>query len=248
MPRVGFALLLVALMASPAFAQVNVTGDWNVTIESPQGTNTVKMTLTQDGEKVTGLFKSEMGELPFNGTLTGVDLKVAFALPVQGQSLEVTMTGKVDGEAIGGKVQFGGFGEGDWSAKRAPAATAAAPAAAPPATTASTTTAAAAAPVAGGVSGEWDLTFKTPNGDIAATAKVTEDAGKLNGTLVSQLGETQFTGTLEGKSVKVSLNFETPQGTLPVIMTGDIEGDAIPNGKAEITGMGTMEWSAKKKR
>jgi hypothetical protein len=239
---------LTALLVAPAFAQVNVTGDWDVTIESPQGTNAVKMTLTQDGEKITGLFKSPMGELPFTGTLTGVDLKVTFALPVQGQSLEIVMNGKVDGEAIGGKVQFGGFGEGDWSAKRAPAATAAAPAAAPPAATTSTTTTAAAAPIAGGVAGEWDLTFKTPNGDIAATAKVTEDAGKLNGTLISQLGETQFTGTLEGKSLKVTFNFETPQGTLPITMTGDVEGDAIPNGKAEITGMGTMEWSAKKKR
>jgi len=98
MPRVGFALLLVALLASPAVAQVSVTGDWDLTIESPQGTSTVKMTLTQEGEKVSGLFKSQMGELPFTGTLTGVDLKCAFALPVQGQSLEIIMTGKVEGE------------------------------------------------------------------------------------------------------------------------------------------------------
>jgi hypothetical protein len=251
MSRAGFALLFVALLAAPAFAQVNVTGDWDVTIESPQGTNTVKMTLTQDGEKVSGLFKSPMGELPFDGTLTGADLKCTFALPVQGQSLEIVMTGKVAGEAIAGKVQFGGFGEGDWTAKRAPAATAAAPAApaaAPPATTTAPATTAEAAPVAGGVSGEWDLTFKTPNGDLAATAKVTEDAGKLNGTLTSQMGEAPFTGTLEGKSLKVTFNFETPNGTLPVTMTGDIEGTVIPNGKADITGMGTLEWTAKKKQ
>src|SRR5262245_12499335 len=245
MPRAGFALLLVALLASPAVAQVTVTGDWDLTIESPQGTSTVKMTLTQEGEKVSGLFKSQMGELPFTGTLTGVDLRCAFALPVQGQSLEIIMTGKVEGEAMTGKVQFGGFGEGDWTAKRAPAAaTAAAPAPAPPATT----TTAGGAPIAGGATGEWDLTFKTPNGDMTATAKVVDEAGKLTGTLSSQLGETPFSGTLEGKALKVTFNFVTPQGTLPVTMSGDIEGDAIPNGKAEITGMGTMEWTAKKKQ
>ncbi len=130
MPRAGLAVLLVAFLASPAVAQVSVTGDWDVTIESPQGTNTVKMTLTQEGEKVTGLFKSPMGEMPFTGTLTGVDLKIGFALPVQGQSLDITMTGKVDGQSLAGKMQFGGFGEGDWTAKRAPAETAA-PAARP---------------------------------------------------------------------------------------------------------------------
>jgi hypothetical protein len=243
MPRAGLAVLLVAFLAAPAAAQISVTGDWDVTIESPQGANTVKMTLTQDGEKISGLFKSQMGELPFTGTLTGVDVKAAFALPVQGQSLEIVMTGKVDGESMAGKVSFGGFGEGDWTAKRAPATTAAA-AAPPPATT----TTAPATTTAGGATGEWELTFKTPNGDIPATAKVTEDAGKLNGTLVSQLGEAPFTGTLEGKALKVSFTFVTAQGSMPIVMTGDIEGDAIPNGKAEITGMGTMEWTAKKKQ
>jgi hypothetical protein len=244
MPRAGLAVLLVAFLAAPAVAQVTVTGDWDVTIESPQGTNAVKMTLTQDGEKVSGLFKSPMGEMPFTGTLTGVDLKFAFSLPVQGQSLEITMTGKVDGEALAGKMQFGGFGEGDWTAKRAPEETAA-PAAA---TAATTLTAPATTTAAGRASGEWDLTFRTPNGDIPATAKVTEDAGKLNGTLISQMGEAPFTGTLEGKALKVSFTFVTPQGSMPITMTGDIEGDAIPNGKAEITGMGTMEWTAKKKQ
>jgi len=149
-----------------------------------------------------------------------------------------------------GKVQFGGFGEGDWTAKRAPAAAAVAPAPAPapPTATSTTTPAAGAAPIAGGATGEWDLTFKTPNGDMTATAKMVEQAGKLTGTLSSQLGETPFSGTLDGKALKVTFDFVTPQGTLPVTMSGDIEGDAIPNGKAEITGMGTMEWTAKKKQ
>src|SRR5262245_62664477 len=162
MPRVGLAVLLVAFLAAPAAAQVNVTGEWDVTIESPQGANTVKMTLTQEGEKLSGLFKSPMGELPFTGTLTGVDIKASFTLPVQGQSLEITMTGKVDGETLAGKVQFGGFGEGDWTAKRAAAETATS-------TTTATTAPAAGAPAASVAGGEkWDVTFKTPQGDLPA--------------------------------------------------------------------------------
>src|SRR5436189_3688346 len=128
---VAFAVF-VALVATPAFAQTNLTGDWDVTIQSPQGANTVKVTLKQDGDKVSGLFKSPMGELPFTGgTLTGDDLKFAFTVPVQGQPLEITLTGKVAGDTISGKAEFGGFGEGDWTAKRAAAETAATPAAAP---------------------------------------------------------------------------------------------------------------------
>jgi hypothetical protein len=229
MRRTAFAALLVALLAAPAAAQINLTGDWDMTIESPQGTNAVKVTLTQDGEKVSGLFKSQFGELPVTGALTGVDLNIAFSLPIQGQSVDIVMTGKVEGPTLAGKVQFGGFGEGDWTATRAEAA------ASPTMTTTTPTT-------------TWDLTFKTPIGDVQATATISQDGGKLSGTLSSPIGETPFTGTLEGTSLRVTSNLITPRGTLPMTMKGNIEGDAIANGKAKIKGMGKMKWTDKRKQ
>jgi hypothetical protein len=218
--------------AAPAAAQIDLTGDWDMTIQSPQGTNTVKVTLTQDGEKVSGLFKSPLGELPVTGALTGDDLTIAFTLPIQGQSIDIVMTGKVEGPTLAGKAQFGGFGEGDWTATRAEAAEAAAkPAGAP-----------------GGASGEWDLTFKTPKGDVPATATINQDGGKLSGTLSSHLGEGSVTGTLEGTSLRVTSNVITPRGTLPIKMKGNIEGNAITNGKAKVKGIGTLKWTAKRRQ
>jgi len=241
MSRTAFAVLIVAWLAAPATAQINLTGDWDMTIESPQGTNSVKVTLTQDGEKVSGLFKSPFGELPVTGALTGVDLTIAFSLPIQGQSVEVVMTGKAEGPTLAGKVQFGGFGEGDWTAKRAEAA------ASP---TAATAAAAAAKPAgaSGGASGEWDLIFKTPNGDVPATATINQDGGKLSGTLSSKMGEAPVTGTVVGTSLRVMSNVVTPRGTLPLTMKGDIAGDAIANGKAKIKGVGKMKWTAKRRQ
>jgi len=241
MSRTAFAVLIVAWLAAPATAQINLTGDWDMTIESPQGTNSVKVTLTQDGEKVSGLFKSPFGELPVTGALTGVDLTIAFSLPIQGQSVDVVMTGKAEGPTLAGKVQFGGFGEGDWTAKRAEAA------ASP---TAATAAAAAAKPAgaSGGASGEWDLIFKTPNGDVPATATINQDGGKLSGTLSSKMGEAPVTGTVVGTSLRVMSNVVTPRGTLPLTMKGDIAGDAIANGKAKIKGVGKMKWTAKRRQ
>ena len=241
MSRTAFAVLIVAWLAAPATAQINLTGDWDMTIESPQGTNSVKVTLTQDGEKVSGLFKSPFGELPVTGALTGVDLTIAFSLPIQGQSVDVVMTGKAEGPTLAGKVQFGGFGEGDWTAKRAEAA------ASP---TAATASAAAAKPAgaSGGASGEWDLIFKTPDGDVPATATINQDGGKLSGTLSSKMGEAPVTGTLVGTSLRVMSNVMTPRGTLPLTMKGDIAGDAIANGKAKIKGVGKMKWTAKRRQ
>src|SRR5262245_24914684 len=75
-------------VAGTAFAQTNVSGDWMVTIQSPQGANTVRVTFKQDGDKVSGIFRGQQGELPFDGgTMTGDDLKFAFSVPFQGAAL-----------------------------------------------------------------------------------------------------------------------------------------------------------------
>jgi hypothetical protein len=123
------ALLLAACSASPAFAQATVAGNWDLTIVSPQGPNTQKVSFKQDGEKVMGMFKSPAGELPLEGTLIGNDVKLAFSINFQGQPLPITLTGKLEGETMAGKADFGGFAEGDFSAKRSTEA--ATPAAAP---------------------------------------------------------------------------------------------------------------------
>jgi hypothetical protein len=247
MIRAGILTTALALVsAMPALAQTSVSGDWDVTVTSPQGTNTVKVTLTQDGEKVKGLFKTQMGELPFEGTLTGTDLKFAYTLPFQGQMIDITMTGRVEGDAINGTANFGGMAEGQWTAKRAPAAAVtngAAPAAAPPAA-ASTTPSAAAA----GATGQWDVLFKTPQGDFPASATLKDESGKLSGTFASQIGETPVTGTLAGKALKLSMTSQTPQGTMEVTLTGDVDGDQIVNGRAEVSGMGSFEFTAKRRQ
>jgi hypothetical protein len=240
---------LAVSIAAPVLAQapLSLGGDWDVTIQSPQGTNTVLVTITQEGDKVKGLFKSPLGELPFAGTLTGNELKFNFTFPVDGQPMVITMTGKVEGEAIAGKADFGGFAEGDWSAKRSAPNPTAVPA--PPAATTATAAAPAvstATTTGGGFSGKWDVLLKTPGGEFPANATLTDEGGKLSGTFGSQMGEVPVNGTVEGKALKITMVAQTPQGTMNVVLTGDLDGDSIVNGKADIEGMGQMEWTAKR--
>ena len=253
MTRAMTLLSIALLAATPAFAQTTVTGDWDVTVNSPQGSNTTLVTFKQEGEKVSGIFKSPRGQLPFEGgTLTGKELKFTFTIETQGMQLPITLAGTVadDGATMTGKADFGGFAEGDWSAKRSEtnAASTTAPAASTTAPAASTTTASPSTTAApGAAAGQWDITIKTPGGDRPATATLTEDNGKLTGTLASDVGEVPITGTIEGKAVKLAFTAVTPNGNLPITMTGDVDGDTILNGKAEIGGMGIMEFVAKKK-
>jgi hypothetical protein len=236
--RLTLAAAAFLLMTGSAFAQTNINGDWEVTITSPQGPNTSQVSFKQEGESVSGTFKSPMGELAFKGgTLTGNDLKFAFTIDIQGQSLEISMVGTVQGATMSGKANFGGFADGDWTAKRADAATA--PAAAP--------AAASAAPMsAGSAAGKWDIMLKTPQGDFPASATMAVDAGKISGTFGSQIGEVPLTGTVEGKMLKLSMTAQTPQGDMSVALTGELDGDSIVNGKADISGLGQMEWTAKR--
>jgi hypothetical protein len=88
--------------------------------------------------------------------------------------------------------------------------------------------------------------MKTPAGDMPANATLTDDNGKLSGTFGSQLGEVPVSGTAEGKMLKLTLVAQTPQGEMTVTMTGDLDGDNIVNGKAEVAGLGQLEWSAKR--
>ena len=248
MIRTRLAVLAFGLLTTvPALAQTTVAGDWDVTINSPQGANTSKVTFKQDASKVDGMIKSPAGETAIAGTVEGDDLKVAFTINFQGMPFEIKLNGKVAGDTITGKADFGGFAEGDWTAKRsdatatAAAATTTAPAAAttaaPEATNGTTLT---------GFGGKWDVTLKTPAGDFPANANLTVDGGKLSGTFGSQMGEVPVEGSVEGNAMKVTMTAQTPQGPMTVVLTGDLDGDSIVNGKAEVAGMGQMEWTAKR--
>ena len=244
MTRLKSTLLALSLLtASPVFAQTNITGDWDVTVTSPQGTNTTPVTFTQDGTKVSGVFKSPQGTLPFDGgTMTGDDLKFTFTINAQGMELPITLTGKVAGGTIAGKADFGGFAEGDWSAKRSAATTTTST----ETTTTTKTTTTMTTTTGAGFGGKWDVMLKTPAGDMPANATLSDINGKLTGTFSSQVGEAPVTGTVEGKGLKLTFVAQTPQGDMTVNMTGDLDGDNIVNGKAEVAGLGQMEWSAKR--
>jgi hypothetical protein len=241
--------LVCACVPATAIAQTTITGDWDLTINSPQGARTTLVSLQQDGEKVTGVFKSQAGELPVEGTITGTELKLAFTVNFQGQPLPITMSGTVDGASMGGKADFGGFAEGDFSAKRAGTTTAPIGAAATTASSAESTTAPPATPASGGAAGQWDVTVKTQAGEFPVTATLTDEAGKISGTMTTHLGELAVAGTIDGKTLKLSMIAKTPQGDIPVSLTGDVDGDSIVNGRADFGGgMGLGEWTAKRRQ
>ena len=125
-----FAIFIVAALAlaGSAFAQekpketpkIDVSGTWDLSVETPQGTMALTSTFKQDGEKLTGIQSSQMGEMPLEGTIKGADIAFAIVIDMQGQQMTITYAGKVDGETMSGTIEFGGMGSATWTAKKQP--------------------------------------------------------------------------------------------------------------------------------
>ncbi len=96
---------------------VDVTGVWNMTVESQEGTSHPSVTLKQEGERITGTYEGKiMGSL--EGTIKGSDIQFSLKLKFQDVSYPVTYTGTVTENNMKGTVRFGNTGTGSWSATR----------------------------------------------------------------------------------------------------------------------------------
>jgi hypothetical protein len=98
--------------------QIDVTGIWDMTVESPQGAMEVVATLKQEGEKLTGTQASQMGEIALEGTVVGNEIKYTINIDMGGQQMTIVFAGKVEGDSMAGIFEFGGMGTASWTAKR----------------------------------------------------------------------------------------------------------------------------------
>lgn len=116
------ALLLATLiLTSPAFAAdaAKVAGQWNLTLQTPNGPGTPTATFKQDGETLTGTYKGRFGESPLKGTIKGNEITFSATINPQGQEIQIVYSGTVDGDSMKGKVKFGDMGEADFTGKKA---------------------------------------------------------------------------------------------------------------------------------
>ena len=233
----ALATVLVGALAGTAYAQ-SIDGVWEVSLDTPQGVTTIDATIKQQGETVTGQVTSPLGSVEFKGTFVNDALTIAYAVPVQGQTIDITMNGKRTGDTMAGMVNFGGLGEAPWTAKRKPAETAGAPAAA----------AAPAAPagVGGPASGKWDIVLVMgPAGEFPMTADFAQAGEKVTGTITSQMGSIPVTGSMVGDALKLEFVAPTPSGDLAITMTGTLGPEGF-TGKTTVPGLGDAEWTGKR--
>lgn len=97
-----------------------VDGKWNLTINTPMGTQTPTLTLKNEGGKLSGSLDGAQGRADIKeGSAEGDN--ATFKLDINGPAgqIELTFKGAVDGDAIQGDVELGAFGSAKFTGKRA---------------------------------------------------------------------------------------------------------------------------------
>jgi L-seryl-tRNA(Ser) seleniumtransferase len=102
----------------PAAKVTDVTGTWELNVESPMGSRASDAIFTQSGETLAGKMVSPRGEVPLKGSIAGDAIKFGINVNVQGQDLQIDYTGTVTGDTMSGTVVFGSFGDGKWTGKK----------------------------------------------------------------------------------------------------------------------------------
>ncbi len=99
---------------------------------------------------------------------------------------------------------------------------------------------------AANITGQWDMTRKTPRGDQTSTVTFTQDGEKLTVKMPGRNGEEiTGSGTVKGNDVEWTITRTTPQGEFTMTYKGKVDGNKM-SGTMQM-GERSMEWSAVKK-
>ena len=93
------------------------------------------------------------------------------------------------------------------------------------------------------VTGTWNVTFNTQQGQLPGTLTIAKEGEKLSGTLSSQQGDVPITAEVKDKGVTIYATVQTNNGALNIVMSGTVDGDAM-KGSVDFGGRGTADWSA----
>ena len=103
----ALAVVVGLFFAAAPGAQNGVSGSWELAINGPEGPISAEATLTQDGDKVSGMLSSPQGETPVAGTISGNTLALALTVTTPQGMLEIRVMAEVDGTEMKGMMDFG---------------------------------------------------------------------------------------------------------------------------------------------
>jgi hypothetical protein len=108
-----------AVPSASAQTSVNVTGEWNATMNTPGGPRAFKIVFVQKGDSLSGTVKRASGDVPLKGLVKGSEVTFAYTIQYGGDALELTVLATVTGDAMKGSIDLTGGAQESFSAERA---------------------------------------------------------------------------------------------------------------------------------
>ena len=99
--------LVGLIVTAPLLSQepANVAGKWEMTNETPRGTQTSTFTFEQEENVLTGTVATQRGETPINsGSVEGNVVTFTIVRGMGDRSMEITYSGTLDGDTITGNM------------------------------------------------------------------------------------------------------------------------------------------------
>jgi hypothetical protein len=102
-----------------AAADADLTGTWQLTVQSAAGTGTPTLTLNQDGNALSGSYRGQLGESAVQGTVNGHAFDLSFKVSGPAGAMDVQYRGELkDDDSISGTIALGQLGQGTFTGKR----------------------------------------------------------------------------------------------------------------------------------
>jgi hypothetical protein len=227
MSAVAMTLLFVAPQQ-----KVDVTGKWDMTVNTDQGARPGTLTISKNGDTLAGSVSGPQGEIPVDISLKEKAITISMSLQTQNGTIDITMNGTVEGDQMGGQVSFGNNGSATWSAKRAAPQSGQQP---PPSQQKPAAT----------MTGTWAFEVTHSAGTSTPTVTITQTGDKLSGKYVGTYGESVLTGTITDNKFSFSVDVGTEQ-KVTLAYTGALDGDTV-KGNVTMGEMGEGTFTGKRK-
>ena len=98
---------------------MNMIGDWDLEVEYFSSKVTQHLFIdTQDGNWITGIFKTDLSSRPFSGSIDGNEVKIVCEYFVPGDRILTTMQGYIEAGVLSGEMDFHEFNTAKFTAKK----------------------------------------------------------------------------------------------------------------------------------
>jgi len=114
------ALGILILWGASFYAlAVDISGTWDMTIQTDRGDWNTELTIEQEGEKIKVTMPGWQGDqIEGEGTVKDNKIEFTFNISTQRGDFSITYTGTVEGDTMSGEAEMGDFGTMQWTAKK----------------------------------------------------------------------------------------------------------------------------------